>query len=46
MMPLCDMAERTKKTWRGIIEAAGLVLCASYISKDGVSESVLEVERK
>jgi hypothetical protein len=46
MMALCGVAERTEKHWCGIIEAANLVVSRVYMSKDGVSESILEAERK
>jgi hypothetical protein len=46
MMSLCGVAERTEKNWRSIIEAANLVVSKVYMSKDGVSESILEAERK
>lgn len=45
MMALCGVAERSEATWRSIIHEAGLTLEAVYLSKDGVSESILEVTK-
>lgn len=46
MMSLCGVAERTEEHWRSIIDDADLVVSAVYLSRDGVSESILEVEKK
>jgi hypothetical protein len=46
MMALCGVAERTEETWSDIIQKAGLTLEALYLSKDGVSESVLEAVKE
>lgn len=45
MMALCGVAERSEKTWRDIIDKAGLTVAKVYLSQDGVSESVIEAAK-
>ncbi|CAI6325081.1 unnamed protein product [Periconia digitata] len=45
MMALCGVAERSEQTWRDLIEKAGLMVTKVYLSRDGVSESVIEAAK-
>ncbi len=44
-MALCGVTERSEATWRHLISSAGLILENVHMSKDCISESVLEATR-
>ena len=44
MMSLCATAERTEAQWREMLGKAGLEVVGVHISKDGMSEGIIEAE--
>ncbi|KAF2756792.1 putative Sterigmatocystin 8-O-methyltransferase [Pseudovirgaria hyperparasitica] len=45
MMSLLAVGERSERQWKTLIERAGLKIAATYPASDGISESVIEVEK-